>query len=163
MRKLISLISFVAVVAVCKGQNQPSITLYDTTANALEQIVRAVEKAGVKNKHVLIQIGGNWCPWCMKLHNFINEHPSLDSLVKADYILIRVNYSKENKNPEAMAALEYPQRFGFPVLVILDEEGNRLHTQNTLYLEEEEYYSEKRIKDFLLNWNPAAVNPETYH
>jgi len=162
MRKLFTLFAFVAAVAVCKGQDQSIVTLYDPNASALEQIVRAVEKAGVKNKHVLIQVGGNWCSWCVKLHNFINEHPSLDSIIQVDYILIRVNYSKENKNPEAMAALEYPQRFGFPVLIILDGEGNRLHTQNTLYLEEEEYYSEERIKDFLLDWNPAAIDPEKY-
>ena len=37
--------------------------------------------------------------------------------------LSRINYSKENKNPETMALLEYPQRFGFPVLVVLDAAG----------------------------------------
>ena len=111
---------------------------------------------------MLIKVGGDWCPWCIKVHNFINEYESIDSLIQVDYILIRVNYSKENKNLEIMEMLEYPQRFGFPVLVILDTEGRRLHTQNTLYLEEEEYYSEKRLKDFLLNWNRAALDPEKY-
>ena len=141
---------------------QPSEPLYDPDANALEQIHRAVQTASLENKHVLVQIGGNWCPWCIKLHNFIEANPSLDSLIKADYILVHINYSKENKNPGVMTMLEYPQRFGFPVLVILDGNGKRLNTQNTAYLEDGDSYNKEKLKEFLLNWSPAAVNPKTY-
>jgi hypothetical protein len=73
-----------------------------------------------------------------------------------------VNYSKENKNPKAMQILDYPQRFGFPVLVILDGEGKRIHTQNTLYIEEGRSYNEKEILDFLRAWNREAIDPENY-
>jgi thioredoxin-related protein len=130
--------------------------------DAMEQINQAVLLAMSENKHVLIQVGGNWCPWCIKIQQFMDQHSRIDSIIRSDYVLIHVNYSKENKNPEAMARLQYPQRFGFPVFVILDTEGNRIHTQNTLYLEEEESYNEKRLFDFLHNWNRAAVDPENY-
>ena len=163
MKKLFLLTLLIPFFASLHGQEAQIVKLYDPNANALNQISNAVEKANAENKHVLIQVGGNWCPWCIKLHGFIEEHAQIDSIVKADYVFILVNYSKDNKNPEAMALLDYPQRFGFPVLVILDGEGKRLHTQNTLYLEEDEYYNEKRLKDFLLDWNTAAVDPEKYH
>ena len=163
MRKLFVLALLIPFFAFLLGQDAQFLKLYDPNSNALRQISEAVGKANAENKHVLIQVGGNWCPWCIKLHNFIEEHDQIDSIVKADYVFILVNYSKDNKNPEAMALLDYPQRFGFPVLVILDGEGKRLHTQNTLYLEEDEYYNEKRLKDFLLDWNTAAVDPEKYH
>lgn len=163
MKKLFVLTLLILFFTSLHGQDAQIVKLYDPNANAIRQISDAVEKADAENKHVLIQVGGNWCPWCLKLHNFIEENPEIDSIIKADYVLIRVNYSKENKNPEAMALLEYPQRFGFPVLVILNGEGKRLHTQNTLYLEEDEFYNEKRLKDFLLDWNVAAIDPENYH
>jgi len=162
MRIIGTLLVFVLTFSLCMAQTESKEVLYNPDANAMEQIRQAVEKGSLENKHVLIQVGGNWCPWCIKLYNFIEEHPSLDSLVTADYVLIHVNYSKNNKNPEVMAMLDYPQRFGFPVLVILDGSGKRLHTQNTAYLEKGESYNEEKIREFLLDWNPAAVNPESY-
>jgi thioredoxin-related protein len=146
---------------IVNGQ-QKIETLYHPESNAIEQINQAILRAGAENKHVLIQVGGNWCPWCLKLHQFIEQHHTLDSLIQADYILIHVNYSKENKNPEAMARLQYPQRFGFPVLVVLNAKGERLHTQNTAYLEEGESYNENKIAEFLRAWNRSALDPEKY-
>jgi hypothetical protein len=73
-----------------------------------------------------------------------------------------LNYSKENKNLEALESLEYPQRFGFPVLVILDGKGRRIHTQNSAYLEKEKSYDEKKMIEFLKQWSPAALDPENY-
>lgn len=57
---------------------------------------------------------------------------------------------------------EYPQRFGFPVFVILDSVGKRIHTQNSAYLEEGEGYSKKKVLDFLTNWSPEVLNPNLY-
>jgi thioredoxin-related protein len=136
--------------------------IYDPNADAQQQIQSAIEQASEENKQVLIQVGGNWCPWCIKLHDFFLDHEQIDSLIRADYVLIRVNYSKDNKNPEVMEKLGFPQRFGFPVLVILDREGNLIHTQNTAYLEKDKSYSEEKIKEFLLDWNRKALDPETY-
>jgi len=58
--------------------------------------------------------------------------------------------------------LEYPQRFGFPVFVILDSNGKRIHTQNSAYLEEDKGYSRKKVLDFLNQWSPDALNPNLY-
>lgn len=134
--------------------------LYDSSRNAMADIDSAVYQANIRNKHVLIQVGGNWCRWCIMLHHFIESHQQLDSIITADYIFIRVNYSKENKNSEAMKRLGFPDRFGFPVLVVLDSKGSRLHTQDTYFLEQGEGYSEEKIKRFLLDWNRKAVSPE---
>jgi hypothetical protein len=79
-----------------------------------------------------------------------------------NYITIKVNYSKENRNFEALKKLDYPQRFGFPVFVILDADGKRIHTQSSAYLEEGEGYSKKKILDFLTQWSPEALNPNRY-
>ena len=141
---------------------QASKKLYDPSLDGMHQIKEAAATAEAENKHVLIQYGGNWCPWCIKLHHFINDHPKLDSLIKTDYVFIRVNYSKENKNPEVMSQLQFPQRFGFPVLVVLDDKGNLLHTQDTGYLEKGDSYDESNIERFLTLWNTNALNPKTY-
>ena len=61
-----------------------------------------------------------------------------------------------------MAKLGYPQRFGFPVFIILDKEGKRIHTQNSAYLEQDKSYSKEKIMEFLNNWNPTALDPKQY-
>ena len=134
-------------------------SIYNPKADAKADIAKAVQKAKKENKHVLIQVGGNWCPWCIKLHKYIDNTPSVNKIVKDNYVFILVNYSKENKNKEVMKQLEYPNRFGFPVIVVLDQNGRRIHTQNTGNLEKDKGYDIKRVSSFLKNWTRAAVNP----
>jgi thioredoxin-related protein len=138
------------------AQTEP-VTIYNPNANAREDIAAAVKQAKAENKQVLLQIGGNWCPWCIKLDGFMASDPQIDSLLKADYIRVMVNYSKENKNEEVMKMLGNPQRFGFPVLVILDQDGIRLHTQDSWFLEKDKFYDKEKLMHFLEMWNVAAV------
>ena len=158
----LSIFFFLSIFLVSNCYSQEKVKIYDPTANASEQIKKAVNSAQQQHKNILIQIGGNWCPWCLKLHHFIQDHQELDSIIKADYVFIRINYSKENKNPRVMQQLQYPQRFGFPVLVVLDQHGKLLHTQDTGYLEKGDSYDEANIKRFLTLWNIKALNPDTY-
>ena len=143
-------------------QAQEPVNLYNPMADARADLANAIQLAKAQNKHVLIQIGGNWCPWCIRLHGFFESNAKADSTLKSDYVFLLINYSKENKNPEVLASLGYPQRFGFPVLVVLDGEGNRLHTQDTGYLELDKGYDPEKVERFLLNWSVGALDGENY-
>jgi len=155
------LLLFLAVIISIQALGQEKI-LYDTQINGVDQIKKAIAEAKQSNKQVLIQVGGNWCPWCIKFHQFIGQVPKIDSIIKASYVYIPLNYSRENKNEEAMKQLEYPQRFGFPVLVILDKNGKRLHTQDSGLLEKDKGYDTTKVVTFLNNWTIKALDPETY-
>lgn len=80
----------------------------------------------------------------------------------ASYVFQLLNTSKEKKNLDILAEYKYPQRFGYPVILILDGDGKLIHTQNTVYLEKEKSYDEKKVFDFLKNWRPEALDPKTY-
>lgn len=157
MKKLFA-ISFVLAFAL-NGFTQG---IYDPKADAINEIRQAISIAKKDGKHVYIQIGGNWCPWCIKLHNFLKADAQIDSILSADYVVVKVNYSKENKNLEAMKMLDYPQRFGFPVLIILNSNGTRIHTQDSGLLESGNGYDRKKIFSFLKNWSPSALKPDNY-
>jgi len=139
------------------GQNE-EVKVYDPQADAAADVKSALNKAAKENKNVLVMLGGNWCPWCIKLNKYIHADAEIDSLVNADYVWIKVNYSKENKNPELLKEWGNPQRFGFPVLLVLDKNGNRLHTQDSGLLEKDKSYDRKKLTGFLRNWNVSAVN-----
>lgn len=142
--------------------SQESVKIYNPQADAAADLAAAIQKAKTEKKQVLIQVGGNWCPWCIRLHGFFHSNQQVDSILKADYVFVLINYSPENKNPDVLAKLEYPQRFGFPVLLVIDEKGERLHTQDTGLLELDKGYDPEKVKRFLLSWNRAALNPENY-
>lgn len=73
---------------------------YNINADAKSDIQKAVVLAKAQNKHVLLQVGGNWCSWCLRFHAMATGAQKVDSLINADYIYLMVNYSKENKNVE---------------------------------------------------------------
>lgn len=149
-----------AGVVCAHAQDKPQI--YNVQADAAADIAAAVKKAKAENKHVFLQIGGNWCVWCLRFNKLVTENDTLRTAMESNYVVVHVNYSKENKNEKVLAGLGYPQRFGFPVFVVLDGSGNRLHTQNSSYLEEGSGHSAKKVLGFLNDWSPKAVAPASY-
>lgn len=136
--------------------------LYNPKADAASDIAAAVEKAGKEGKHVLLQLGGNWCSWCIAFDKKVKETPTLKAAADKNFVSYHLNYSRENYNDAILADLGYPQRFGFPVFVILDGKGNKIHTQNSAYLEEGNGHSEKKVLEFFKQWGPEALKAENY-
>ena len=161
MKLLLLALSFF-IYAVVDAQSKDTAHLYNPNANAEKEIAAAVKKAKAEHKFVLMQGGGNWCIWCKRFSITVANDPKLDSIVNADFVVYHLNYSEENKNEKLFAKYGYPQRFGFPVFIILDDKGNRIHTQNSEYLEEGKGYNKDKIADFFKAWSPAALDPANY-
>ncbi|MBB6273788.1 thioredoxin-related protein [Pedobacter cryoconitis] len=88
------------------------VKIYNPDADAKADITAAVAKAKKEKKHVFIQVGGNWCSWCIAFHHLVDNTPALKAYLNDHYETVLVNYSKENKNEAIMASLGYPGRFG---------------------------------------------------
>lgn len=160
--KFLILSFFIWFAGVLPVSAQKQVHLYDPNANAEQQIGKAIIQAKKEHKNVFLQVGGNWCIWCTRFHNFVAENDTLKNLLDKNYITLHVNYSPENKNDKVLAGLGFPQRFGFPVFVVLDENGNRIHTQNSSYLEEEKGYNMKKVAAFFDQWSAKAIDPASY-
>lgn len=154
MKKFVLALLVQLIVLALFAQNQ----IYNPQADAKKDIDNAIKIAKTENKHVLVQVGGNWCPWCVKLHNYFHSDSILNDIITQNYVFINVNYSKENKNVDVLKLLENPQRFGFPALVILDSNGKRIHTQDSGLLESGDGYDRKKVVGFLKNWTKNALN-----
>ena len=136
--------------------------LYNPDADAAAHLSALMERASAEKKFILIQGGGNWCKWCLEFARFCKADRQIDSLINRHFIWYHLNSSKENENRPVFARLGYPQRFGFPVFVIMNEKGERLHTQNSEYLEEGKSYNREKIIAFLEMWTPEALAPARY-
>ena len=166
MKKGFLLILWAALLLPVWGQVSPAQNLnkhkelpkvYDEKADAMSQIDQALEDARESGRFVICQVGGNWCPWCLRFAKFITEDEEIANVVKENFVYIHVNTSKANKNEEALRRLGNPGRFGYPVLVILDDEGRVMHIQNSSYLEEGNSYNHKKVLEFFLNWTRKAI------
>lgn len=141
---------------------QEKFNLYNPNADAKADITAATTKAKQENKHVFIQVGGNWCGWCKLFNDLTTTDGELKSYISENYEIVHLNYSKENQNLDVLEQLEFPQRFGFPVFVILDGNGKRIHTQSSGYLEEGKGHSKKLVMEFLQGWTTKALDPASY-
>lgn len=149
--------------AALMAQDMKKFNLYKPAEDAEQKISEAIATAKKEGKHVFIQIGGNWCIWCARFEEFVTKDASIDSLVKANYVVYHMNYSPENENEKLLAKYGFPQRFGFPVFLILDGTGKLLHTQNSAYLEDgKSSYVKNDVVGFFKDWAPSALKPENY-
>ena len=160
MKRNLSLLLIIGLLSIGLKAQQ-AIKIYNPDADAKAEVAKAVAKASAQGKHVLLQIGGNWCPWCLRFHKMLDEDTKLDSLLKANYEVVLVNFSKENNNHELLASLGYPQRFGYPVFVILDEKGNVQHIQDSWYLEKDKGYDREKVEHFFLMWSAFTLKEAT--
>jgi thioredoxin-related protein len=144
------------------AQDLSKFHLYKPEENAEKAIAEAVKEAKEKGKYVLIQVGGNWCIWCARFHEFVTQDKDIAPYMENNFVVYHLNYSKENKNSELLAKYGFPQRFGFPVFLVLNEQGQLIHTENSAYLEEGMSYSKIKILEFLKNWCKAAFDPAQY-
>ena len=166
MRKRI-ILSLLAVFFVMAAQAQTeSKKLYDEDINPLEQIDQAVIKAKAEGKFVICQVGGNWCPWCLRFADFISKDSDISKVIADNFNYIHVNYNPrksggEEKQQQAkalMQRLDNCGRFGYPVFVVLNEEGKVIHLQDSSFLEEGQSYNQEKVLRFFKSWTPEAVN-----
>jgi len=166
MKKIISLIFVLCLISGLQPTNaqvtKEPVKIYNPLADAREDINKAIVKAKAENKHVIIQVGGNWCGWCIKFHAFINEDPEISKIIADNYIFTLLNYSTENKNKEILTEYRNPGRLGFPVFLILDGNGQLIHTQDSGLLEEGSGYNKVKVTTFLNQWTYKALDPKNF-
>ena len=153
---------FFLIIIATNSFAQQKDSIYNSQANAALDLKNVLTQAKNEHKQVLIQVGGNWCKWCIRFKKFCKADTKIDSLIRADYVLLHINYSKENKNLAMLQQLEFPQRFGFPVLLVLNSDGKRLHTQDSGFLESGDGYDKEKVITFLKSWTLDALLPEKY-
>ena len=169
MTRILSIIALVAAMAAftpAKAQEELK-KVYNDEINPVEQIDNALAQAGTEGKFVVCQVGGNWCPWCLRFAAFITADADISKLIADNFVYIHVNYDPRanKKDPQKAEVAEKmlkkvgnPERFGFPVFVVLDASGKVLHIQDSSFLEEGKGYSKEKVTRFFKSWTPSAVN-----
>jgi thioredoxin-related protein len=128
---------------------------FDPNRDAATDVQAAIVKATKEHKRIILDIGGEWCGWCIRMDNFIEENKSLKKLQNANFIWVKVNFSEENENSALLS--KYPAAAGYPHLYVLEKDGTLLKSQNTVELEKEKSYDLQKFIDFLNLWKPSGI------
>lgn len=129
------------------------VLAFDPARDPAEDLAAAVVEAKQSGRHILLDVGGEWCSWCHRMDRFIEETPSIKQALESNYVVLKINYSEENKNEAFLS--QYPPIPGYPHLFVLDANGDLLHAQGTGELEQGEGYDEAVYLAFLEEWAPA--------
>lgn len=123
---------------------------YDPKADAEADINKLVAQAKKEGKNVMIQAGGNWCIWCLRFNNFVQNTPELKEIVDKKYVYYHLNYSPENKNEKVFSQyINIKEQQFYPFFILLDKDGKKIHVQQSEVLEEGKGYSKEKVKEFL--------------
>ena len=123
---------------------------YDPKRNSEQDIRAAVAEAQRTGKRILLEVGGEWCIWCHRMDEFFEKHPELLDIREKNFIMVKINFSDENKNEPLLS--RYPPVAGYPHIFVLDKDGKFLHSQNTGKLEEGKSYNLDKFMAFLKEW-----------
>ncbi|HQJ74375.1 MAG TPA: thioredoxin family protein [Bacteroidota bacterium] len=140
-------------ISISQNKDTTKVQIYDPKANPQSDLSIAIKKAQKSNKKILLEVGGDWCPWCKKLNKLFNENKEIANLLNKYFIVLKVNYSKENKNQEFLS--KYPKIEGYPHIFILNKNGELLHSQNTGDLESGDHHDPDKVIKFLKEWSKA--------
>lgn len=159
MKPFFALILFLCSTTI---QAQGLKRVYDEAIDPMAQIDEAVKAASAEGKHVMCQVGGNWCIWCLRFADFAEKDSLVNEMMSKNYRYIHVNYNPtttegKTKGQALLKRLNGCGRFGFPVFVVLDDEGKVLHIQDSSFLEEGKNYSTEKTLRFLKCWTKEAL------
>lgn len=159
------ILTFVILAVLALGANAQLKKVYNDDINPMEQIDKAIAQATQQGKFVICQVGGNWCPWCLKFADFITKDEEIAKLVDENFVYIHVSYNPHKSTDPArdkamLKRLGNPGRFGYPVFVVLDAKGNVIHIQDSSFLEEGKGYNKEKVLRFFNGWTPKAVNAQ---
>jgi thiol:disulfide interchange protein len=127
---------------------------FDPDRDAARDVAAAAAEAKAENKRVLVDVGGEWCSWCHILDRFFAADGEARAVRDANYVVVKVNYSPENRNKAFLS--QYPAIPGFPHLFVLGADGKLVHSQDTGELEQGEGYNREKMIAFLKRWAVPA-------
>jgi thioredoxin-related protein len=130
------------------------VARFDPNRDAAKDIQNGLVEAQHMNKRVLLDVGGEWCIWCHRLDTLFVKNPDLDAFMHKNFVVVKVNYSKENKNEKVLS--HYPKIPGYPHLFVLDSNGTLLCSQDTGELESGKGHDRNKVYVFLQKWSPHA-------
>jgi thioredoxin-related protein len=133
-----------------KKEGSGNVGKFDPKRDAAKDVQDAIVEATKTGKRILLDVGGEWCIWCHRLDTLFMQNKDLEEYRNAHYVVVKINYSKENENEEFLS--KYPKIEGYPHLFVLEKDGKLLQSQDTGALESGKHHDHDKVLAFLEKW-----------
>jgi protein disulfide-isomerase len=147
-------IILLAVASVGQAASEP---VYDESANAKEQVAAAIRAASRRSpaRNVVLVFGANWCTDCRVLNARMHEG-DLAGLLAKDFVVVKINVGRMDKNLGVAAKYGVPIKNGIPALAVLSSRGKLLYAQDQGQFADARHMSYESIKAFFEQWKPKG-------
>ncbi len=129
---------------------------FDPARDPKADLKAAIETASKSGKRIILDLGGEWCGWCVYMDKFFFKNPALAKLRDDNFVWVKVNVDEKNQNKAFLKA--YPEASGYPHLYVLSRTGKLLRSQDTSPLEKGEGYNLVKFTRFLKSWSPKKMS-----
>lgn len=125
---------------------------YDESADADAAVAAAFAKAKASHKRVLLDLGGNWCPDCIILANFL-QLPEIKRFVAAHYVVAAVDVGRFNRNLQVPARFGYTARLkGVPTVLIAEADGTLVNGSDVFAFTDARHMTPQALAEYLARW-----------
>jgi thioredoxin-related protein len=148
---LIAALVLLAAILPAENASASKPAIYDPAADTKALIASAVKRAGVENRGILLMFGGNWCPWCHRLHELFQADVQIKKILGERFIELLVDVGEKPGLPlnRDLIDLYRVKDFGYPALAVLDKRGKLLSSQSTGVLEKDKGHDPAKVLAFL--------------
>lgn len=94
----------------------------DATGLKMLSFDDALAESRKTGKPVLAELSAIWCPSCRRLDSEVLAHETVKAKIESDYLFARIEFESD----EGAAFMERYQVSGFPNLLLIDGDGNKL-------------------------------------
>lgn len=128
---------------------------FDPARDPAADLETAKVEAARGNRRIILDVGGEWCEPCHALDELVDGDSTLRSLRDAGFVWVKVSVSEENHNAQFLG--RFPPITRHPHLLVVDAQGQLLHSQETEALEDGDGFSVARLAAFLEEWTSATA------
>jgi thiol:disulfide interchange protein len=128
VRKVLDIFGIVILIAVLGYYANKTVQTYlgqqavDETGLKTLSLEQALKLAKSSNRLVLADMSAIWCPSCRRLDKQVFSDEHVKNQMNQDFVYARVEYD----SPEGESFMQRYQVSGFPTLLVLNIEGEKL-------------------------------------
>ena len=111
-----------ATMALSGPTGAVPVAIYNENADVTRDLEIAGERARDEHKLVLVVFGANWCPDCRGFAAETGRPPLLDVLER-NYVIVKVDVGRFNKNVGLAASVGLDVRRGIPSMAVVTQTG----------------------------------------
>ena len=129
--------------------------IYDSTADARQDIAGALHESQGDHKLVLLDFGANWCLDCVVLDRLFQDS-TVAPYLRAHFRVVHVDVGRFDRNMDISKTYGDPIEGGIPAAVVLTPTGDVVASTKSGALESARSATPQQVLQFLKSWVAAA-------